>query len=326
LTRAGLPLAQGLVALGEELPRGRLRQAMNELAHTLEAGVPLEQAVEDHKGRIPPHLRGLMIAGIRSRRLGDLLGRFSEHASIGIELKRAFWLSLAYPILMALLALAVFVFISLFVVAQFEAIFRGWNVLLPRITSAVFALARLVNPVGIPVVIAGLAGLVACLAARIFLPRPARRSLAGRLPLVGPVWRATALAEFCHLLALLLESDLPLPEAIRLTGEGVQDADLDASCRVVAAQVESGKSLSQAMAARPFFPLGLPRLLHWAEHQKSLPEVLHMAGAMFEARARSSASFVGTVLTFLCVILVLTMLLVVPALFAPLFTLISRLS
>ena len=33
------------------------------------------------------------------------------------------------------------------------------------------------------------------------------------------------------------------------------------------------------------FPAGLPRLVRWAERQGSLPEVLHMAGEMFEARA-----------------------------------------
>ena len=46
LASAGLPLAHGLVALGEELPRGRLRRSMNELAATLESGVTLDQALE----------------------------------------------------------------------------------------------------------------------------------------------------------------------------------------------------------------------------------------------------------------------------------------
>ena len=92
----------------------------------------------------------------------------------------------------------------------------------------------------------------------------------------------TSLAEFCHLLALLLESNLPLPEALRLTGEGVQDADLDETCHVMAGQVTSGQSLAQAMTEKKLFPQGLPSLLRWAERDKSLPEVLHMAGAMFE--------------------------------------------
>jgi hypothetical protein len=47
---------------------------------------------------------------------------------------------------------------------------------------------------------------------------------------------------------------------------------------------------------------------------------------MLEARARSQSTFVGIVLNFLCLLLVLGMALVVPALVLPLITLISRLS
>ena len=152
-------------------------------------------------------------------------------------------------------------------------------------TIALIAIARVVNTAWAPMVI--VAGIVffGWLAGRLFLTPPLRRGLAGRLPLIGRVWRATSLAEFCHLLALLLESQLPLPEALRLTGEGVQDSDIDASCRLMASQVESGRSLSQAMEKVRLFPAGLPRLVRWAENQESLPEVLHMAGAMFESAA-----------------------------------------
>jgi hypothetical protein len=47
---------------------------------------------------------------------------------------------------------------------------------------------------------------------------------------------------------------------------------------------------------------------------------------MLEARARSQATFVGIVLNFLCLLLIFSMALVVPALVVPLITLISRLS
>jgi type II secretory pathway component PulF len=80
------------------------------------------------------------------------------------------------------------------------------------------------------------------------------------------------------------------------------------------------------MAAKRLFPPGLPSLLRWAERDKSLSEVLHMAGRMFETRARSHSTFTGTAVTVLCVLLVLGMLMVIPALFLPLITLISRLS
>ena len=112
LTSARLPLASGLVALGEELPRGRLRRSMNDLARTLESGVSLEQAVKDEHDKIPPHLRGLVIAGARSGELGAILSRFTQYSSIGAELTRTLWLSLAYPILVAVAAVALFVLVS----------------------------------------------------------------------------------------------------------------------------------------------------------------------------------------------------------------------
>jgi general secretion pathway protein F len=326
LANAGLPLADGLHALGAELPRGSLRRSMNRLAKTLESGVALDQALELQRGSIPPHLRGLVIAGLRSGRLGDILSRFSQYVSIGTELKRRLWLSLAYPILTVAAALGLFLFVCVILVSQFDAIYKSFNIPLPRLTIALISVARFVNAVWAPLALVAGTIVLGWLGARIFLPSPLRRSLAGRLPLVGTVWRATSLAEFCHLLALLLESKLPLPEALRLTGEGVQDADIDTSCRLMAGQVEMGRSLSQAMENVRLFPLGLPHLVRWAETQESLPEVLHMAGSMFESRGRSYSTFVGTALNVICVLLVFSMVLVVPALFMPLINLISRLS
>src|SRR5438270_10603856 len=77
LTRTGLPLAPSLAALAEELPRGRLRGSMQQLAGSLGSGVSLAEAIEGQRGRIPPHLRGLVIAGVRTGRLGDVLSQFS---------------------------------------------------------------------------------------------------------------------------------------------------------------------------------------------------------------------------------------------------------
>ena len=236
------------------------------------------------------------------------------------------WLSLAYPILTVCTALALVFFVCVVLVGQFEAIYRSFAIPLPMMTVGLISIARVVNTAWVPVAIVGGMLLLGWLAGRFLLPPALRRGIAGRLPLIGRVWRATSLAEFCHLLALLLESELPLPEALRLTGEGVQDSDVDAACRQMASQVESGRSLSQAMEKVWLFPVGLPRLVRWAENQESLPEVLHMAGSIYEARARAQAKFVGIVLNFLCVLIVFGMLLAVPALLTPLINLIVRLS
>ena len=71
---------------------------MDDLARGPGSGaVARRGASSDQEGRIPPHLRGLVAAGVRSGRLGEVLGEFSEYATIGIELRRRLWLNLAYP-------------------------------------------------------------------------------------------------------------------------------------------------------------------------------------------------------------------------------------
>jgi len=327
LARSGRQLGPGLAALGSELPRGRLRQSLFELAAALNRGEPLGAALEEQKERIPPHLRGLVQGGLRSGRLGDILGRFSAYMGIGTELKRKLWLSLAYPILSILAALALFVFVNVVLVSQFETIFRDFGIPLPGLTVGMLLFSHVLRAGWPALLIALVAIVVLWLVLRVVLKAPDRRSVATKIPVIGGVWRYTSWAEFCHLLALLLESELPMPEALRLAGEGVQNSDLNRACGRMAGEVEKGETLAQAMAARPELPSGLARLLRWASKQNAIAEILHMAGEMFEARAKGQAMFAGSVMAVLAAVIVLWgAFSVVVGLMLPMVMLINRLS
>ncbi|MDG3004022.1 type II secretion system F family protein [Paludisphaera mucosa] len=247
VAEAGLPLGPGLRALAEESPRGAFRDTLRGLADSIERGVPLEAAVDDEASRIPPHLRGLIRAGLRTGNLGDVLGRFSAVASVGADLKRSFWIGMAYPLLAISLAGVLFVLVDLLIVGKFEAIFLDFGVPLPTLTRFMLQVSHAVRLLW-PAVLAAVLAIVAGWAfVGLILPRASRNSLLGRLPIFGPLWRFTSWAEFCHLLAMLLEADLPLPEALRLTGSGVENNDVDLACRAMARSVEQGASLSAAM-------------------------------------------------------------------------------
>ena len=118
-----------------------------------------------------------------------------------------------------------------------------------------------------------------------------------------------------------------MPEALRLTGEGVQDSTVRLAMHRMAADVEEGKSLARAMVGRRPFPPRLPRLIDWAERRGTLPDVLHMAGEMFAARASAQSSFAAAALSVACFILViLGVSLIVLGLMLPMITLIHKLS
>lgn len=363
---SGLPLGPGLRALAEETDSRAYRSALRELADALERGTPLEEAVEAEAAKVPPHLRGLIKAGLRTGNLGDVLGRFAAVSGVGTDLKRTFWIGLAYPLLAIFMAGVLFVLVDFLIVGKFERIFMDFGVPLPLLTRFLLQSSHAVRFAWPILVTACIAALILWGLLGLTLSRSRRNSLFARLPVLGPLWRLTSWAEFCHLLAILLESRLPLPEALRLTGDGVDDHDMAIACRAMARSVEDGATLSYAMTGLPtsapskgpfdhlgkpngsaeapplgdlldmgyglktirrVMPDGLPRLLKWAESHESIAEVLHMAGETFQSRSRAEASWGGAVIGFMAMIFVFWgVFIVVVGLFLPLLTLITKLS
>ncbi len=328
LTESGLPLPEGLRALAEELPRGRLRRVVFDLARRLERGQPLEKALEEMHQRFPSHLAELVLASVRSGRVGIALGEFATYSQIGAALRRQMWLSLTYPIvLLAFFTVLVSLF-CIYVVRSFQSIFADFGVDLPGLTKGVLIFSNAVTQQPLVVLVMPLVALaVLWVVSLFFLDAAQRRRFSCRVPLFGPLLRWTALAEFCHDLGLLVECEVPLPQGVELAAQASHDAELVASSRQIAADLEAGHSLADAVASTHTLPLGMTGLLRWADKRMALSETLHMIGQIFEAQARTRAEFVTTVVTAAVVIfVVMGVAISVVALFLPLLQLISKLS
>src|SRR5262249_14711601 len=151
---AGLALAPGLKALGEELPSGPMKRVLGGVAWELDLGHSLDEAVAAQRGRVPEHLRGLVLAGVRAGRLGGGRGRYVPYERVGADLKRRIWINLAYPLmLLTCLALALII-VSQVVVRVYESIFRDFGIDLPWITKALVRVSHMVSESGWALVIA----------------------------------------------------------------------------------------------------------------------------------------------------------------------------
>src|SRR5436305_1671467 len=89
MARAGLPLDQGLAALAREMGNGRLGRVTAALADDLRAGHTLPEALRRQEGRLPPYYAGLVSAGVRTGRVGDVLATLTVHARSVAQLRAA---------------------------------------------------------------------------------------------------------------------------------------------------------------------------------------------------------------------------------------------
>ena len=333
LTRSGLPLPSGLRAAGEELSSASLRSTFRDLAARIESGERLDDALASGSARFPAHVRGLVLAGSRSGHLADFLGEYVREANIADEMRRKFWATLAYPIFTLIVVIVLVGFIchlSVVAVGSMLGEMSVWS--RPHQQGAQLQFLRIMAGLVAtywPHALLGGLATVAVVAGTIRLGfgPVGRRRIACGLPVFGPLLRLSALTEFCHLLAMLIEAETPLPLALELAGDGVKDAELAESCRRMSRSVASGNPLSVAVRLWPGIPAGLGQLFDWSEGHGGLSESLHLAGEMFEARTRSQASYAGNFATILLLLLILWWVgFAVASLYLPLLTAIQWLS
>jgi type II secretory pathway component PulF len=324
LTKAGLPLGAGLRALAGELASRRLSQVLLGLADRLDAGDDLADAVDALGSRLPLHLRGLILAGLRSGQLPELLEEYVDIERNRADLRRRLCSSVFYPFMLLILMAALAVVMCVFIVPGFESIFRDFRTDLPDLTKMVIQSSR-PTAEGM-VALAGLLALVPILLVamphvRWFSP------LLHRIPIIGPLLRWSHAAEFARLMSLLLAQRVPLPDALRLTSAGMNDADLAWGCRRVADDIENGQVLYQRMAAMRQFPRSMISLIEWGQRASALPDGFRASAEMCEGRARSQGSLLATILLPATLLFIVVFVgIVTTALFMPLISLIDKLS
>jgi type II secretory pathway component PulF len=328
LTRSGLPLPSGLRALAEELPSRRLRPILARTAEALERGEPLDGALDGLARRFPPQLRGLMIAGCRSGKLADVLGQYVLYANLGDTLRRRLLMAIAYPLMLLAALATLYIFLCIWIVEAFRFILKDFGIQVPAITTVLLSLSDVTRERGPQIVlVAAVFAAILFVVFRFAMGPAERRTILSGVPLIGPLLRFSTLSEFCHLVGLLVEAEMPLPEALSLAGEGVKDASLARASRELRLSVEQGRTLSESLVLWPSCPAGLLEILDGSEGRGDLAPSLHMAGEMFEARARTQSSFISTVFSVLTVVTVIWGVgLVVSALYLPLYTLLRKLS
>jgi type II secretory pathway component PulF len=147
------------------------------------------------------------------------------------------------------------------------------------------------------------------------------------VPVVGPMSRWARMARFCRLMELLLEQQVPAPEALRLCANGVREADLARGCRRAAVEVESGRGLAESLAQLRQFPPTFEPFLNWGEKTANMPVAFQAAAEAFEGRVRGDMSLLEAVLLPFTLLIILsgTFFLVI-GLFLPLIGIIQNLT
>jgi type II secretory pathway component PulF len=317
-------LVAGLRAAAEETESFRLAAALRHVAREVERGRPLDDVIAGTTRRLPPHLAGLVRAAQRTGKLGTVLAEWLDNRRAARSHWAAVIASLTYPAFTLVLALLIYILLSMAVVRPFKEIFTDIGIDIPFNLGALYwvsttGLTWFLWTLGI--VALALVGL------RLIGGRWGWSWMMTQAPLIGGTWHWTGVSEMLRSLSLLVEHRLPLPEALRLAGDGASDAYVGSLCRELSQRVEQGSPLFLAILQQRGLPLSIVPLVRWGEQNDSLPDGLKSAAEMLEGRLRMRSLILIQILPPLVFILVgLMAMSFITAVMSTMFTMISGLS
>ena len=327
--RVKLPLAPALLAMAEETYSPRTRRGLRQLAERLERGESLSQALDSVELRLSPALRVLAERGTQFGRFDAVLHWTVEQTRRANELRRQLWLALTYPFFLFAIASVVGSFMFFYIVPQFAKIFDDFGIQLPGLTIAMIEVSRFGTTYWLPCVV--VAGLLLLLVLGTF-PLIWRghwlvsRRWSGSIPLIGPLFRLAALSEFCHLLAVFVESEMPLATGVRVAGETSGDEWLKMVANQMALDIDRGIGAEMA-AITSGFPASVAHVLRETSSPKTLADALHGLAEIFSARTEVNSRLTSTIIEpFVMIFTVVGLGAVVIALFLPLIRLLNDLS
>jgi len=191
--------------------------------------------------------------------------------------------ALSYPALLVTVALTVLVFLLVWVVPLFSGLFQEFGESLPWLTQVVIDLAAGLREHAL-VLVGLLGGLV--VGSRFMLTNPKSREVLDgvllRLPLLGTIFRKSAIVRFARTLGFLVRRGVPLLTGLSVAATVTGNAVMEHSIKGLIAEVQDGMPLSEALRASGVFPPMVTQMIKVGESTGSLDTMLDKIADLFE--------------------------------------------
>jgi MSHA biogenesis protein MshG len=283
LLKSGVPIMRGLAGLQESATNKSFARVIQDLRESLDAGRELSTAMRRHTHCFTPFYLSMVRVGEMTGRLEDVFLRLFDHLEFDRDMRERVKTAMRYPTFVVVAMIAAMIIVNIFVIPQFEKVFKSFHATLPLMTRILIATSR--STVEYWPVLAG-----AALAAW-FGFRAWTRTTAGRLawdryrlrfPIAGKIIHKATMARFARSFALSIRSGVPIVQALTVVAQTADNAYLTLRIEQMRDGVERGESiLRTATNAQVFTPVVL-QMIAVGEESGSLDDLMDEIALMYE--------------------------------------------
>ena len=291
------PLEESLRTIMRQTEQDQVRAIVSTVHAGVVEGRRLSDAMAREPKSFPPLYRAMVSAGESSGTLPTSLDRLSLLLERQAEIRGKLITTMAYPMVLAVVAMGVVAALMIFVVPQVVQQFDTVGQQLPLLTRVVMMISYFLAHFWwlLLLIVAALAA-IAWRALKTPQIRLAFDSWLLRLPLIGRLLRDLHAARMARTLSTMVASRLPLLEGLALTASTIKNMRLKLATDEIVEAIRGGGSLSAAMRRSEVFPPLLVYLAASGEAAGRLDEMLERAADYLE---REFDRFTATALSLL---------------------------
>ncbi|UCD50681.1 MAG: type II secretion system F family protein [Phycisphaerales bacterium] len=324
LLAAGVPMSRALGILSREASRVASKKLWAVVHDQVAGGMSLADALSLHPRAFSPIYVAMVRAGETGGFLDIVLEQIATFRAREADLKGRVKAALVYPIILAVLAAGIMIFLLTFFIPRFSQMFAEFGGSLPALTRYIVAASEILVTYWFVLVL--VLALLAFAIQRMLASDEGRRSMEGlvlRLPLFGTGMARFALVRFCRMLGTLVGAGVPLIASLRVAKEAIGNQVLADAVTDATERVQKGQPLARSLeTCCLLFPASVIEMVSVAEESGRLdPELVRLAGAYedeLDRHLKMMVTLVEPALLFLMAVLVGT---VVIGMLLPIFNL-----
>jgi general secretion pathway protein F len=290
LLKAGVPLAQSLAILSEQIEDRRFCEVIKDLAVRVREGAALDEALAVHPRYFPEIYICVARAGAASGSLAHLLIDLSGYYTRQKRLRDRVISALTYPALMGLIGVLVLAFLLAYVVPKVTTVLLEQNRVLPWPTELLLSVSGLIQN-NWWMLLPG-AAFLGWLASAILRAERGRRGLDKillALPIVGDLYCKQAVARWADTMSNLLVSGIPVAQALSIVRGVLGNRLLAEDLARLEKAVIDGRDLSEALKNSATLPKSIAFIVGVGEESGELAKVLRDVADSFNEEVELTA-------------------------------------
>lgn len=283
LLNAGILLVDSVQLLAKQTTDPVLTTALEKLIADIQDGEALSVAMKKQPKVFPDLLVHMTHSSEVSGRLEEVMDQMASYYEKQYRIKKKVETAMTYPLVVGSLAIGITIFLLVFIVPIFSDMFASMGGELPAITQLVLNLSYFFKDFWIWLVLAVL--LIVVMSQRLLQQDRyaySRDVLVLRFPLIGMFMQKTLLARMTQTLSSLLNSSVPILDAIDVTSQVVGNRVVRNVLKVARKDVEQGESLAKAMDGHWFFPPLITQMIQVGESSGELDTMLKKVADIYD--------------------------------------------